>query len=98
MSKNHHSVQFRQMRSICLWLHPPFCCHCKIVKESLHVHHLDHNSANNALVNLLPLCNNCHDLVHLSRPIGQLSNKLIIILLLKKIVQYSGKKSGNHGN
>jgi 5-methylcytosine-specific restriction endonuclease McrA len=35
--------------------------------EKLHVHHVDHDSTNNAVENLQALCSRCHKIKHRSR-------------------------------
>lgn len=42
-------------------LHYSFTCVvCNTRKASLHVHHIDGNTANNTFHNLIPLCPKCH--------------------------------------
>ena len=44
---------------------------CKLCKTKdmrvLAVHHIDHNHSNNKIDNLVYLCNNCHQLIHLDK-------------------------------
>ena len=40
------------------------CCHRKLGKRKLAVHHLDENPLNNKLENLLILCGDCHKKFH----------------------------------
>ena len=42
-------------------------CYCCGFKYFLQVHHIDGNKMNNNLTNLVKLCKNCHDLIHLKK-------------------------------
>jgi len=41
-----------------------FCARCGST-ENLHAHHLDHDITNNDPENILTLCKDCHELIHL---------------------------------
>lgn len=89
MAKQHHTKEFRLMRSVALWLHDSVCYLCKHKFETLEVHHADKNSSNNILSNLTPVCPDCHKFAHRTSAIFSVPKKTIIVLLLRKIAQLS---------
>lgn len=93
MSKNHHSKEFRIMRSVVLWLHDFKCYNCDLYPITKDVHHLDHDNSKNTLQNLIPLCQSCHKFYHKIPPQPQFSAKKIVVLLLKKVNFYSGTRT-----
>lgn len=76
------------MRHVCLWLHDDICYSCKKYHISVDVHHIDQDSKNHDLKNLMPLCKPCHKLIHRVPIQPQISRKSIVILLLKKIANF----------
>jgi len=92
MGSNHNTKEFRLMRSVCIWLHEYKCYNCKKYNFSLHVHNQDFNNENNSLLNLLPLCGNCHKLYHRVNSAIRISSKTIVVLLLYKVERYTKLK------
>lgn len=54
------------------------CCICGTRGIALQIHHIDEDPSNNIIVNLIPLCLNCHALVHTKCTIGSLYNKKLL--------------------
>ena len=87
--KNHHTKEFRLMRSVAIWLQVFICWYCKKQSFDLHVHHGNHNSKDNNLRNLVVCCVICHKLAHKIQKKDYFKKKQIVIWLLKKVVIYS---------
>lgn len=87
--KNHHKLEYKNMRSVVLWLYEFRCMFNNCGNAAEHVHHVNKNSADNSIYNLIPLCQNCHRLVHICNANFSIRSKQIIVLLLKKIAYYS---------
>lgn len=83
--KNHQEQEYKIMRAVCLWLHDNKCFVCKKQFDSLDCHHIDKNSKNHVLYNLMPLCNEHHKIVGMFKELKQFSKTDINSLLLSKI-------------
>lgn len=62
MRKN--NAVFQKKKNIILFIYGYACQLCGLIDISNHVHHIDKNHANNDSYNLVPLCSQCHKLVH----------------------------------
>lgn len=93
MGYAHNKIDFKIMRSVCLWLSDFECFICHKKELKMHVHHVDKNAYNNNLVNLMVLCPDCHQMAHRVNMMSKVSYKSIIILLLKKVVQFNNLKN-----
>jgi 5-methylcytosine-specific restriction endonuclease McrA len=55
------------------------CCKCNIPNKPVQVHHIDENSSNNTVANLIVLCLECHSIVHTKGGFGKgYSGKLLL--------------------
>lgn len=70
MAVNHQTAIYRFLRMNILAIFDCKCYVCNSVNISNHVHHLDQNSVNNEVSNLLVLCDEHHKFLH--------KNKLIL--------------------
>lgn len=61
--RNQNSL-FQHKKQVVLFIYDYACQMCGVVSLSNHCHHLDCNGSNHNAFNLLPLCVNCHILVH----------------------------------
>lgn len=86
--KNHCKIEYRNARAVALWLQNETCYSCNLKAKKPHTHHLDHNSGNNSINNLVVLCERCHVLFHKIPKQPYISRKQIVIWLLKKVAQY----------
>jgi 5-methylcytosine-specific restriction endonuclease McrA len=62
MRKN--NTEFQKKKNVILFIYGYSCQICGLIDTSNHVHHIDKNNGNNNSINLLPLCDHCHKLVH----------------------------------
>lgn len=61
MSKKEYPRHWRSIIAPIIRLHYSFTCQvCQSRKASLHVHHINGNTADNSFHNLVPLCPKCH--------------------------------------
>ena len=90
MTKPHQKKEFRIMRGFVLVLFDYSCYLCKHKSLSNEVHHIDGVNTNNYILNLIPLCKNCHKIVTLSSNTIKISKGLIANLIvdyLKRLYQ-----------
>lgn len=87
MAKPHHKKEFIIMRSVALWLHDYTCYVIGCNAQATEVHHDDHCNTNNEIRNLIPLCSQCHKLVHSCRIRFNKNKKTMVVQLLRKIAQ-----------
>ena len=59
-----YSKLFLKIRHVILFIYDYKCQLCPYVGFELEVHHFDKDSQNDDVFNLLPLCKDCHQLVH----------------------------------
>ena len=85
MGKNHQNRQFRKAKEVALWLHNENCSLYNCSNPADAVYHIDKNSTNNKLWNLLPVCNEHHKILHISDTKPQYTKRSIVVLLLRKI-------------
>ena len=77
------------MRAVVLWLYDGICYIDRCRLPASNVHHCDRINTNNSLLNLVPLCEVCHKMVHRSDAYFKVQPKQIIVLLLRKISEFS---------
>ncbi len=63
MGFNHNTKEFRQNRAIVLYLWNYKCAVENCKSDSKEVHHDNRDSSSNKLINLVPLCKNCHSII-----------------------------------
>ena len=56
--------RFQQKRHVVLFIYDYTCQMCGIISFSNHCHHINGNGNNHDAFNLIPLCVDCHILVH----------------------------------
>lgn len=83
--KNHQNPTFKHLREVVLWLHDYKCYVSKEESEALEVHHIDKDSTNHVLFNLVPVKPSIHVYLGKTAKLKQLTPKDIKILLLKKL-------------
>lgn len=76
------------MRAVVLWLHDNTCYLNRMQTNELETHHCDHDSANNELLNFVPLSKPAHTLVSISKAVIVVKPQQIIDLLQAKIDLY----------
>lgn len=59
-----HIPAFYAKRQAVLFIWDYSCVLCGLVNVSNHVHHIDFNKNNNDAFNFVPLCLDCHKMVH----------------------------------
>ena len=59
-----YSKEYQFIRPLIIHLYDYSCVSCGVISKNLEVHHVDKNTRNNHFNNLLPLCKNCHNLLH----------------------------------
>ena len=62
--KNYSDKDFKFNGSLILKLYDNKCCICSKVKDWMEIHHIDKRNDNNDLTNLVPVCKDCHMMVH----------------------------------
>ena len=92
MSKNHQTKEYRSIRAVSLWLHDNKCYSCFKVSDDHDTHHLDHDSTNNELNNIVPLCKGCHVLYHHIPKRPPVPYKRLAVLCLGKVNFYKSKE------
>jgi len=85
MGSPHTTKKFRIIRSVVVWLYNSECFICLKKNEKLQVHHLNKINTDNRLENLIPLCSNCHKLIHKSKNKINIDKVFLEILLSDKI-------------
>ena len=83
MGQAHNSIEFRNCKSIILFIYDYKCQLCSFISRTNDVHHIDCNNSNNSLFNLIPLCKNCHKLVHKNKISINISNSPYLLDLLE---------------
>ena len=86
--KNHQDPEFRHLREVVLWAHDYTCYICKKQFLVLEVHHLDKQSTNHSLMNLVPACKPCHIYLGRISKLKYLSKNDIRQILMNKIQKY----------
>lgn len=61
---NHQNPVFKFLKPLIIYTYSGKCIICKTKHSNLHVHHVDFDSSNNEVFNLVPLCSAHHKLVH----------------------------------
>lgn len=84
MGFNHNQKKFIICKSIILLFSDCSCHVCGHVSILNHVHHIDKNSDNNDLFNLVCLCSECHKNAHKNMYQFQMIYTLETIQLFKK--------------
>lgn len=84
---NHHQKKFRHLREVIIWLHSHICYVCFKKCEVLEVHHLNKNSKDHRLKNLIPVCKRCHIILGKMKVLNQIKTSEIIEKLQTKILQ-----------
>lgn len=64
---NYSNKEFKLRGSIVLSLYDNECAICNNVKDWMEIHHIDRQNDNNAWTNLIPVCKDCHMIVHSKR-------------------------------
>lgn len=64
---SYDSLAFRNSRGFLRLVFSNQCFICKKENSLIEIHHIDKNTNNNHLFNLVPLCLECHKIVHKSR-------------------------------
>lgn len=65
--KNYANKDFKFKGRIILELYANKCCICSQEKGWIEIHHIDKNNSNNDYKNLIPVCKDCHMMVHSKR-------------------------------
>ena len=65
--KNYNNKDFQFRGRIILLLHGEKCSVCNQKKDWMEIHHIDKMNNNNAYNNLIPVCKDCHMIVHSKR-------------------------------
>jgi len=58
-----YGSEWRKLRTIALARYAGLCGYCR-QHWAEHVHHCDHDTSNNDISNLLPVCRQCHQRIH----------------------------------
>lgn len=86
-SVNHQDKEYLIMRGVVIWLYDYKCGLCQKKPKKIEVHHINKNSSDNRIENLMPLCKPCHKLAHKMNIFQQISiNKIILLMHLKIIL------------
>lgn len=83
--KPHQDKNFKILRSVIIWLYDDRCYVKGCNQTRVEVHHIDKINTNNTLMNLMPLCSECHILVHMMSIKFPEVRKTHVIKLLQKI-------------
>lgn len=59
-----NNTEFQKIKNVVLFIHGYECFVCNHISINNHVHHIDQNNGNNDPFNLLPLCPDCHRMIH----------------------------------
>jgi predicted HNH restriction endonuclease len=59
-----NNKEFQKKKNVILFIYGYACQLCGLIDVNNHVHHIDKDNSNNKAMNLLPLCCNCHKLIH----------------------------------
>lgn len=59
-----NAYKFDQIKKIVLFIWAYRCYVCKTQSPGNHVHHINENPYDNGSHNLIPLCKQCHRLIH----------------------------------
>ena len=65
--KNYSSKDFQFKGRIMLLLYGEKCSICNNKKDWMEIHHIDKMNNNNEFENLIPVCKDCHMIVHSKR-------------------------------
>jgi len=87
-NKNHNHPHFKHLREVVLWLHDYKCFVTDKYHPNLEVHHIDKNSANHSLLNLIPVTPEIHKYLSKTPPIDYLTKNIIRKKLQAKINKY----------
>lgn len=82
--KNHQQKEFKHLREVVKWLHNNKCYICNKPHEHIEVHHINKNSQDHRLQNLIPVCKPHHYFLGKMTTLELLSRKQIVALLEKK--------------
>ena len=82
--KNHQDPEFKHLREVVKWLHDYKCFICNKSLVQLEVHHIDKCSTNHELINLIPVCKECHIYLGKVVTLPKLTKPHIAILLEMK--------------
>lgn len=61
---NYNNSEYRKLRGYLMVKYDSRCQLCSKKSESNHIHHIDGNSLNNEIDNLMIVCVECHRLIH----------------------------------
>jgi len=86
MRKNNNDFQHK--RQVVLFIYDYTCQLCGMISFSNHCHHIDKNGNNHSVYNLIPLCVDCHILVHSANIVLNLQPTASQLVLLQKLASY----------
>lgn len=84
--------KYKMLRWVALWLHDEKCHICKRANLAIECHHIDKDKQNHSLLNLVPLCFQCHKLVHKASTKIHYNRQKVVVLLLRKVEFFSKPK------
>ena len=67
MKNVYNNKKYRENSALLKNVFSQNCYLCHSEKSKIEIHHIDKNSSNNELKNLVPLCSSCHKIVHISK-------------------------------
>lgn len=76
---NWRNGALKRYRTICFAYHEKKCIACGFDKV-VAVHHRDQNRKNNVSINLIPLCPNCHHMVHMNKYKAGIEQKIEVYI------------------
>ena len=84
--KNYSNKEFKFNGGLILKLYGGKCSVCWKVKDWMEIHHIDKMNDNNEPTNLIPVCKDCHMIVHSKRFAVKLCVDERVIEAYKKIM------------
>jgi len=80
-----YTKKFQYLKKIIIYIFDFECNFCEVPSFNLDVHHIDKNNQNDDPLNLVPLCKDCHKIVH--KNVGYYQTKMtnIQLKLLRKL-------------